>query len=123
MADLTYQELRMQVQALAQKVAVHGEQIRLAGQQARTNAQLVARHADSLANLEVDPQTTGEAKDTARIMNGLTTASVAAASATDSTVASARAADAQARASHDGIAENVNAMVVRMAKAAFYKQE
>ncbi|WP_432089129.1 hypothetical protein [Streptomyces sp. bgisy095] len=123
MPELTYRQLRAMVQEMAKEVALDGEAIRDLEQRARKNAGLVAQTADSLAKLEVDPHTTGEAKDTARIMNGLTTSAIAAASTADNVGAAARAADAQAQKSHGGIDEQVNAMNVPMAKASFYQQE
>ncbi|MGW4688526.1 hypothetical protein ACWEPM_27025 [Streptomyces sp. NPDC004244] len=123
MAETTYSELRAAVQALAKLVDRDGETIRQIGLRADQNAQAVARVADSLANLEVDTHTTGEAKDTARIMRGLSMAAIAAAAAADSVAGAARGADAQALKSHGGINERANAMTVRMARAAFYTQE
>ncbi|MFE5886745.1 hypothetical protein [Streptomyces hydrogenans] len=123
MANTTYRELRAAVQQLADFVAQDGEAIRQIGLIAAANAREVAQTADSLARVEVDTYTTGEAKDVARIMSGLSTAAIATASAADSVGAAARATDAQARKSHEGIDEQVNAMGVPMAKAAFYEQE
>ncbi|MFE0778770.1 hypothetical protein [Streptomyces sp. NPDC058861] len=123
MTTLTYRELRAMVQAEAKGVTHDGEAIRALERRARSNAETVARAADALAGMEVDSQTTGEAKDTARIMNGLTTSALAAASATDNVAAAARAVDAQAQKSHGGINEQAGAMNVRMAKSAFYEQE
>ncbi|MBT1183939.1 hypothetical protein HET69_07905 [Streptomyces sp. CJ_13] len=123
MAETTYRKLRAEVQSLSRLVAKDGETIRQIGRRAAQNAQAVARVADSLANLEVDTHTTGEAKDTARIMRGLSQASTAAASAADNVAGAARAADAQARKSHAGVDEQVGAMTVRMARASFYEQE
>ncbi|MFE6270465.1 hypothetical protein ACFVQ9_16985 [Streptomyces goshikiensis] len=123
MAETTYRALRAKVQKLAFSVARDGETIRRIGQRANQNAQRVAQVADQLASLEVDTLTTGEAKDVARIMRGVTTAATATASAADSVAGAARAADAQAQKSHGGIDEQVGAMNVRMARAAFYEQE
>ncbi|MEV5129326.1 hypothetical protein AB0K87_02195 [Streptomyces sp. NPDC053705] len=123
MAETTYRQLRAQVQELARLVATDGETIRQIGLCAEQNAQAVARVADSLANLEVDTLTTGEAKDVARIMRGVSDAAITVASTTDAVGAAARAADTQARRTHEGIDEQVGAMTVPMAKAAFYTQE
>ncbi|MGW7398028.1 hypothetical protein ACWGH7_16205 [Streptomyces cyaneofuscatus] len=123
MTDITYRKLREQVQVLARRVASDGETIRQIGHRADQNALEVARVADGLANLQVDTRTTGEAKDTARIMRGLSQTALATASAADNVAAAARAADTQARRSHEGIDEQVNAMTVPMAQAAFYTQE
>ncbi|MER6640989.1 hypothetical protein ABT285_36345 [Streptomyces microflavus] len=123
MAETTYRKLRAQVQELALLVAADAETIRQIGQRADQNAQTVARVADQLAGLEVDNHTTGEAKDTARIMRGLSQSAIATASAADTVQGAARAADAQARRSHEGIDEQVGAMGVPMARAAFYEQE
>lgn len=122
MAETTYRALRAQVQKLAYSVAKDGETIRGIGQRADQNAQRVAQVADQLASLEVDTQTTGEAKDVARIMRAISTTAGAAASATDAVAGAARAADAQAQQSHGGIDEQVGAMKVRMAKAIFYEE-
>lgn len=123
MAETTYRQLRAQVQELARLVALDGEAIRQIGLRADQNAQAVARVADSLATLEVDTLTTGEAQDVARIMRGVSDAALTVASTTDTVAAAARAADAQARRTHEGIDEQVGAMTVPMAKAAFYTQE
>ncbi|WP_331726587.1 hypothetical protein OG592_44130 (plasmid) [Streptomyces avidinii] len=123
MAETTYRALRAEVQKVAYSVAKEGETIRGIGERAEQNARAVARIADNLANLDVDTLTTGEAKDTARIMRGLSTAAIAAASAADSVTSAARAADAQAQKSHEGIDEQVGAMTVPMARASFYVQE
>ncbi|MFJ8982633.1 hypothetical protein [Streptomyces sp. NPDC102282] len=123
MAEITYQQLRKDVQNMARLVARDGETIRQIGRRADQNATAVARSADDLANLEVDTQTTGEAKDTARIMRGLCQAALAVASAADNVTGAARAVDAQAQKSHEGIDEQVNAMGVPMARASFYTEE
>ncbi|KOU99104.1 hypothetical protein [Streptomyces sp. XY533] len=123
MSETTYRELRARVQQLARSVAADGETIRQIGRRADENAMGVARVADSLASLEVDTLTTGEAKDVARIMRGLSTAAIATASAADTVHGAARAADAQAQQSHEGIDEQVNAMPVPMARAVFYTEE
>lgn len=123
MTEITYRALRAEVQALASSVAHDGETIRQIGQRAALNSQHVAQVADQLSNLEVDTLTTGEAKDVSRIMQGLSTAAIAAASASDTVGAAARAADAQARKSHEGIDEQVGAMKVPMPKATFLTQE
>ncbi|MFD8954615.1 hypothetical protein ACFV0B_37815 [Streptomyces xanthophaeus] len=123
MSETTYRELRARVQQLARSVASDGEAIRQIGKRADENAQDVARVADSLAALEVDTHTTGEARDVSRIMRGLSTAAIATASAADNVHGAARAADAQAQQSHEGIDEQVNAMGVRMARAVFYTEE
>lgn len=123
MAETTYRALRAEVQKVANSVAKDGETIRGIGQRADQNAGHVAYVADQLAGLEVDTNTTGEAKDVARIMRGVSTAAIAAASAADNVRGAARAADAQAQKSHEGIDEQVNAMGVPMAKAVFYTEE
>ncbi|MDX5526061.1 hypothetical protein PV677_35935 [Streptomyces sp. DE06-01C] len=123
MAETTYRQLRAQVQELTRLVAQDGETIRQIGLRADQNAQAVARVADGLANLEVDTLTTGEAKDVARIMRGLSVTAITVASATDNVGSAARAADAQARTTHEGVDEQVGAMPVPMARATFYTQE
>ncbi|MBD3550869.1 MULTISPECIES: hypothetical protein [unclassified Streptomyces] len=123
MAEITYRELRAQVQELARLIAQDGETIRQIGRRADQNAQAVARVADQLAHVEVDTLTTGEAKDVARIMRGLSNTSIAVASACDTVVGAARAADAQAHRTHDGVNEQVGAQSVPMARAVFYTQE
>ncbi|MFJ9188472.1 hypothetical protein ACIRQO_36150 [Streptomyces anulatus] len=123
MAETTYRELRAQVQALARLVARDGETIREIGRRADQNAQAVALVADQLAGLEVDTLTTGEAKDVARIMRGVSDTSITVASSCDTVVGAARAADAQARKTHEGVDEQVGAMNVPMAQATFYEQE
>ncbi|MFF8250046.1 hypothetical protein [Streptomyces griseus] len=123
MAETTYRELRAKVQALSRLVARDGETIREIGRRADQNAQAVARVADQLATLEVDTLTTGEAKDVARIMRGLSTTAIRVASACDAVVGAARTADAQARRTHEGVDEQVGAQPVPMARAAFYTQE
>lgn len=122
-AEITYRELRAQVQALACSVAHDGETIRQIGHRADQNSRHVAQVADQISNLEVDTLTTGEAKDVSRIMQGLSQAAIAAASAADTVGGAARAADAQARKSHEGIDEQVGAMKVPQAKAVFYTTE
>lgn len=123
MAETTYRKLRAQVQDLARLVARDGETIREIGRRADQNAQAVALVADQLASVEVDTLTTGEAKDVARIMRGLSDTSITVASACDNVVGAARAADAQARKTHEGVDEQVGAQPVPMARAVFYTQE
>ncbi|MFI5945876.1 hypothetical protein ACIBCB_37275 [Streptomyces uncialis] len=122
-AEITYRELRAQVQFLARLIGMDGETIRQIGQRADQNAQAVAVVADQLAGLEVDTLTTGEAKDVSRIMRGLSDTAIKVASACDTSVGAARAADAQARRTHEGVDEQVGAMNVPMARSAFYTQE
>ncbi|MFD3847970.1 hypothetical protein ACFWVB_19015 [Streptomyces microflavus] len=120
---ITYRELRAQVQQLTRLIGMDGETIRQIGQRADQNAQAVAGVADRLASLEVDTLTTGEAKDVSRIMRGLSTAAIQVASACDTSIGAARAADAQAHRTHEGVDEQANAMTVPMARSAFYTQE
>ncbi|MFI5752548.1 hypothetical protein ACIBBE_43410 [Streptomyces sp. NPDC051644] len=121
--DLTYRRLVAKVQELASAVGANAEQVAELGRDTEEYAKDLARVAEMLASVAVDPATTGECQDTAQVMTGAAEAAVTYVSATDTTAAAARAVGKRAAADHGGIQEAVDASAVSMADASFYEQD
>jgi uncharacterized phage infection (PIP) family protein YhgE len=108
MADLTYKQLLKQVTDLATSVTKGAESVRTAARRIDMDAQDTRRVAEMISLMGVDPATTSETTELARIMQGVSKASIAYASAGDTTAKQAQASAAQARTTHSGIQEAVD---------------
>jgi hypothetical protein len=108
MTDLTYKQLLKQVTDLATSVTKGAEAVRTAARRIDTDAQDTHRVAEMINLMGVDPATTAETTELARIMQGVSKASIAYASAGDTTAKAAQASAAQARTTHGGIQEAVD---------------
>jgi len=106
-ADITYQQLQRDIQALAKDVRKDAEAIQTEAAALATAAQDTARVADQIAALHVAPATVAETQDLSREMTGVTAAARGYASAADTTARHAEAAEQQTRATHGGINEAV----------------
>ena len=106
--DITYRELQKAVTDLGKQVVRASEAIRARAQTILDEARDTARVADGIAALGVDQATVAETTSLARLMDGLSDSARAYASAADTTARSAQAAHHQNQASHGGIAEAVS---------------
>ncbi|MFG2532725.1 hypothetical protein [Streptomyces sp. NPDC048516] len=105
MADITYKQLKAAVEGLAKEVSRASDAIRGRAQQIDEEAKDTARIAEMIAGMGVDTATVGETRDLSRLMNGVSEAAIAYASAGDNTAKSAAAAAIQANTTHGGIQE------------------
>ena len=120
---LTYRELLRETQALARDVRrATGQHKKMAGAM-NDHAQDTGRVAEQIAALHVDTATVAETREVARIMQGLSTAAIAYASAADEASRAAAAAERQTIATHGGIKEAADRSPVPMADRTWYKQE
>lgn len=107
MADITYRQLKAAVTALSKEVTRGAEAIHTRAEQIAEDARDTARVAEMIASMGVDEPTIAETIQLARITGGVSQASLAYASAGDTTARAMKAAHDQAHASHDGINEAV----------------
>ncbi|PBC72265.1 MULTISPECIES: hypothetical protein [unclassified Streptomyces] len=105
MADITYKQLKAAVEGLAKEVTRASDAIRGKAQQIDEEAKDTARIAEMIAGMGVDTATVGETRDLSRLMNGVSEAAIAYASAGGNTAKSANAAAIQAHTTHGGIQE------------------
>lgn len=108
MADLTFTQLQKAVADLQVNTARAAEAIRSRAKRIDEEAQDTARVAEMIASLNVDNDTVAETKQVARIMQGVSQAAIAYASASDTTAKAAKAAHEQAKNTHSGIQEAVS---------------
>jgi hypothetical protein len=108
MADITNKKLQAAVAALGKSVTRDAEAILGAAAGIHSEAVDTARVAEQIAALGVDPASVAETRELAKVMDGVSVASAAYASASDTTARMAAAAVDQAKASHDGIQEAVD---------------
>lgn len=108
MADITYRQLKADVENLAKQIARDSEEIRCSVQRIDDDAKDTARIAEMIAGMGVDAATVGETRDLARIIAGFSEAATSYAAAGDTTAKSATAAATQARTTHGGIQEAVS---------------
>ena len=107
MPDLTYQKLAKAVADLAKASARNAETIHKNADMISDEARDTSRIADQIGALRVDRATVGETQQLSKIMDGLSDAVTAYATAGDNTSKSAQAAHDANRSSHDGINEAV----------------
>lgn len=112
MPELTYNQLKAAVDALAKNVAKDGEKIRAFAQQVHTEAVATARVAEGIGSMGVDKETVAETHLLSRLMHGLSEAAIQYAAAGDTTSKTAAAASDQAQRTHGGIQEAFRASPV-----------
>lgn len=112
MADLTYKQLEKAIADLQVNTARGAEAIRARAKRIDEEAQDTARVAEMITAMGVDPETPAETKQLARLMNGVSEAAIAYASAGDTTAKTAKAAHDQARTTHSRIHEAVSRSTV-----------
>jgi hypothetical protein len=105
MADLTYSQLEKAVADLQKTVTRAAEAIRVQAQHADEEARDTAHTSELIANMGVDTPTVTETLDLSRLMNGVREASIAYASASDTTARTAKAAGEELHRSHSGVRE------------------
>lgn len=123
MVDITYRQLRREVQALAKDVRKGAEGVRTRAKAVDEEAKDTTRVAEMIAGMGVSPHTVAETRELAKIMRGVSEASIAYATASDTTAKAADAADAQARASHEGIQQAVSKSPDHAKNHKWYRQE
>lgn len=105
MPELTYAQLAGQVNNLAKTIAKDGEAIQGLARNIADEAADTGRVADCIGAMRVDRATIGETSQLSKIMAGVSEAAIAYASAGNTTVKAAQAAQAQNKSSHYGIGE------------------
>lgn len=125
MAELTYSQLQQGVTGLSKDITKASGPIRARAQVIDEEAQDTSRVAQQIGSMGVDPETTSETQELARIMKGVSDAAIAYASAGDTTAKTANAAFAQGAASHGGIQGAHRRSTVDMTnlKAEWFRQE
>lgn len=108
MPDLTYKQLQKAAADLGKSIARGAEAIHGHAKAISDEAIDTARVADLLGGLHVDNATVGETRELSKIMEGVSEAAIAYASAGDTTAKAAQAVQDQNRASHDGINQAAN---------------
>ncbi|MGO4417415.1 hypothetical protein AB4Z54_01195 [Streptomyces sp. MCAF7] len=120
---ITYKQLRREVQALSKNVRKGGEQIKQRTKAIDEAVKDTGKVADQIGRMGVAPATISETRELSKIMAGVRTAVLAYATSTDTTGKAADAADAQARASHEGISQAVGRSPDHAKDHRWYTQE
>lgn len=105
MAELTYKQLLKATTALRDDVTKGSEASRGEARRIDDEAKDTDRVAEMIGGMGVDTSTIAETTELSKIMQGLSEASIAYASAGDTTAKAAQAAHDQTRTSHGGIQE------------------
>ncbi|WP_432021349.1 hypothetical protein [Streptomyces sp. 1222.5] len=122
-AQITYRQLRTEVQALAKSVRRGGEQVRQRAKALEDAAKDTAKVAEAIGRMGVARSTIAETADLAKVMDGTAKAILSYSTSTDTTGKAADAADAQAKASHDGINTAVGRSPDHATDHRWYRQE
>jgi hypothetical protein len=120
---LTYRQLLREARALARDVRRATERHKKMAAVMDGQAKDTGRVAEQIAALKVDSATVGETREVARIMQGVSEAALAYASAADEASRAAVAAERETVATHGGIKEAVDRSPVPMAGRTWYEQE
>ncbi len=123
MAALTYRELLRQARALARDVRKATDAHTEMASAMTAEAKDTGRIAEQISALKVDASTVTETREVARIMQGLSTAALAYATAADDASRAAVAAEQQAVTDHGGIQQAADKSPVPMAARGWYSQE
>lgn len=108
MSDLTFNQLKKATTSLAKDVTKAADAIRSHAQLIDEHARDTASVAEMIAAVKVDTATIGETRELAKILAGVSEASIAYASASDNTAKAAKAAHDQTNTTHGGIQEAFN---------------
>lgn len=122
-SGLTYRELRREVAALGKEIRHNSRAHQKTAQIMADEAKDTGRIAEQIASLQVDPATTVETREVARIMQGISDATVTYAAAALEAGKAADAVQQQAVNDHGGIQDAVDSAPVPMAMAVWYTQE
>ena len=120
---LTYRELLRETRTMARDVRRATEAHKKMATAMDGQAKDTGRVAEQIAALKVDTATVSETREVARIMQGLSTAALAYASAADEASRAATAAEQQTVTTHGGIKEAADKSPVPMAGRTWYRQE
>jgi methyl-accepting chemotaxis protein len=123
MADITYKQLRREVQAFAKKVRKNADQLTEQAKQTERAANRTAKVGDMIAGMQVSTATIGEMSELAQIMQAAAKGAAEFISASDTTARAADDADQQAQVSHEGINEAVGRSPEHAGKSGWYRQE
>lgn len=120
---LTYRQLLREARALARDVRRATERHKKMAAAMDSHAKDTGRVAEQIAGLKVDSATVAETREVSRIMQGLSTAALAYASAADEASRAAVAAERETITTHGGIKEARDRSPVKMADRDWYGQE
>ena len=123
MADITYRQLRAEVQKFAKEVRKNADQLSARAKESQRTADRTAKIGDAIAGMQVSSATVGEMRELAQIMRKAADGSDSFIVASDGTAKAADAADQQAQVSHEGINEAVSRSPEHAGKAEWYMQE
>lgn len=123
MADITYKQLRREVQSFAKKVRKNADLLTEQAKGMERTANRTAKVGDMIAGMEVSTATIGEMRELSQTMRAAAKGATEFITASDGAARAADAADQQAQASHEGINEAVGRSPEHAGKAAWYKQE
>ncbi|MFI1890470.1 hypothetical protein [Streptomyces jumonjinensis] len=121
--QITYGQLRAEVKALAKNVRKGGEQVRERAKALDKAAKDTGKIAEAIGRMGVARATIAETAELAKIMAGTSKVILSYSSSTDTTGKAADAADAQAKASHGGIAAAVGRSPEHATDRRWYRQE
>lgn len=122
-ATLTFRELLKETRALAKEIRQATGAHKTLAKTLTDEAKDTGRVAEQIVALNVDQATIAETRELASIMQGLSTATLAYATAADEASRAAAAAERQAVTDHGGIQQAADRSPVRMANASWYTQE
>lgn len=120
---LVYRELLSELRRLAVEVRLVTSWHNKLGSAMDAQARDTGRTAEHIAGLKVDSATVAETREVARIMQGLSTATLSFRGAADGAHRAASAAEQETVATHGGINEAVSRSPVEMANRTWYRQE
>lgn len=123
MTDITYKQLRREVQVFAKKVRKNADLLTEQAKQVERVANRTAKVADAIAGMEVSAATVSEMGELAQIMRAAAKGAEAFITASDGAAKAADEADEQARTSHEGINEAVGRSPEHAGKSGWYRQE
>jgi hypothetical protein len=123
MADITYRQLRSEVQKFAKEVRKNADQLTQRAKETQRLATRTAKVGDAIAAMEVSTATIGEMRELSQIMRAAADGSDALIVASDGAAKAADAADQQTQTSHEGINEAVSRSPEHAGKSGWYRQE
>lgn len=123
MADITYKQLRREVQSFAKTVRKNADLLTEQAKQMEQTANRTAKIGDMIAGMEVSTATIGEMSELAQTMRAAAKGATDFIAASDGAARAADDADQQAQASHEGINEAVGRSPEHAGKSAWYQQE
>ena len=123
MADITYKQLRREVQSFAKTVRKNADLLTEQAKQMEQTANRTAKIGDMIAGMEVSTATIGEMSELAQTMRAAAKGAAEFIAASDGAARAADDADQQAQVSHEGINEAVGRSPEHAGKSDWYRQE